>query len=173
MHTLEDIRREYDRLDRLCGVDTRSIRLKQSPTSVQRLGAFRYPLRTGGRPLQISVSPVVLQNDNLFLDTIRHEYAHALVYLRTGENHGHDALWKDACREVGCNPAATTPMDDTLTAARIRQARYRIVCHGCGSETYYLREGKIVKAIEAGLPVRCARCGAGKLTLYERADTKK
>ena len=83
MHTLEDIRREYDRLDRLCGVDTRSIRLKQSPTSVQRLGAFRYPLRTGGGPLQISVSPVVLQNDNLFLDTIRHEYAHALVYLRT------------------------------------------------------------------------------------------
>ena len=43
MHTLEDIRREYDRLDRLCGVDTRSIRLSNPQKSFSAWGGFGFP----------------------------------------------------------------------------------------------------------------------------------
>ena len=48
MHSLEEIRKEYDRLDRLCGVDTSRVELKISRRPGRRLGSFRYPLRGGG-----------------------------------------------------------------------------------------------------------------------------
>ena len=105
MHSLEEIRKEYDRLDRLCGVDTSRVELKISRRPGRRLGSFRYPLRGGGTPLRISISASVLEQEEQFWDTIRHEYAHAAVYLQhPGEKHGHDKVWKDICRELGCSP---------------------------------------------------------------------
>ena len=38
------------------------------------------------------------------LDTILHEIAHALV----GSHHKHDAVWKAKCKEIGCDPKATS-----------------------------------------------------------------
>jgi len=34
----------------------------------------------------------------LFINTVLHEIAHALV----GPNHGHDMVWKNKAREIGC-----------------------------------------------------------------------
>ena len=48
MHTLEEIRAEYDRLDRLCGVDTSAIEITISRRGVRRLGSFRYPAKGEG-----------------------------------------------------------------------------------------------------------------------------
>ena len=45
MHTLEEIRAEYDRLDRLCGVDTSGVEIVLSSRGVRRLGSFRYPAK--------------------------------------------------------------------------------------------------------------------------------
>lgn len=45
MHSLEEVRAEYDRLDRLCGVDTSGIELKISKRAVKQLGSFRSPRR--------------------------------------------------------------------------------------------------------------------------------
>lgn len=42
-----------------------------------------------------------LECEEQFWDTIRHEYAHALVTLRDGKLHRHDGVWKSACCEVG------------------------------------------------------------------------
>lgn len=165
MYTINDIRTEYDRLDALCGADTSGVALYISKHAVRRLGCF-----SPGPPPKISISAFVLESETLFWDTVRHEYAHALVWLRCPrERHGHDAVWKAACREVGCTPKATTEADDVQRLLREQRARCRLLCLTCGQETLYLREGKIVQLIRSGHSrcVRCVRCGGNRFELTE------
>ncbi len=174
MHTTEEIRAEYDRLDRLLGVDTSEIEIVISPRGVKRLGSFRSPGESVpplfAKPLRISVSAAVMEDDDLFWDTIRHEYAHAVVYLtHPGERHGHDAVWKAVCRLVGCTPKSTTAVSDEQKQAWEAGAKYRVHCESCGADSYYHRAGKIVQFLMRGegKRVRC-RCGSHELTLYLR-----
>lgn len=110
MHSLDEIRREYDRLDKLCGVDTSGVEIEISRRPGRRLGSFRYPLKEGEAPLRIIIDASLLEQDEQFWDTIRHEYAHAAVYLRhPGERHGHDRTWKELCRQLGCSPERLAP----------------------------------------------------------------
>ena len=89
MHSLEEIRAEYDRLDRLCGVDTSAVEIALSRRGVRRLGSFRYPAKGKAGALRITINASLLDEEEAFWDTVRHEYAHALVYLRhPGERHG-------------------------------------------------------------------------------------
>ena len=171
MHSLEEIRKEYDRLDRLCGVDTSRVELKISRRPGRRLGSFRYPLRGGGTPLRISISASVLEQEEQFWDTIRHEYAHAAVYLQhPGEKHGHDKVWKDICRELGCSPERLAPQNQAQQQRTEESAKYRVHCKGCGRDSYFFREGKVIKALRRGGRgrVRCAFCGSDSFELYVR-----
>ena len=65
MHTLQEVRDEYDRLDRLVGIDTRGIELKISRRAVRQLGSFRSPTRGTG-PLRITLSYLILDDDAQF-----------------------------------------------------------------------------------------------------------
>jgi len=163
MHDLAEVRAEYDRLDALCGADTRHIRLEISKRAQRRLGCYRE-----GKPPVISISAFVLADDALFWDTVRHEYAHALVAIRFPERrHGHDAVWKSACREVGCAPKATVKPDSAALQRREQQARYRVRCLGCGLETLFYRRGKVVDRIAAGKGsrLRFTKCGGNRFAL--------
>ena len=166
-HSLDEVRAEYNRLDRLLGIDTGAVELCVSRHSVQRLGSFRSPARPGAAPLRISLSPLVLEEDELFLDTIRHEYAHAAAYIMyPGKKHGHDALWKSICRVVGCSDKSQSRSE---AAARLRQerAKYTVRCRGCGLETSYVRRGKTVELLMKGRGrrLRCSRCGGSDFEL--------
>ena len=172
MHTLEEVRAEYDRLDRLVGINTQGIELNVSKRAVRQLGSFRSPTRGRG-PLRITLSALILDDDEQFWDTIRHEYAHAAVYLlHPGENHGHDSIWREMCRRVGCMPRGTAPPDPALERLRRQKARYLVRCGKCGAETYYLKAGKVVKTLESGYRRRlcCGRCGGNDLKLYVREE---
>lgn len=171
MHTLEEIRAEYRRLDTLCGADTSAIPVVLSTRMVKRLGSFRYPLNDRGAPPQITISAAVLAEDALFWNTIRHEYAHAVVWLRhPGEQHGHDALWRSVCQVIGCAPKATVPASGGQMALRKARARYTVRCKHCGQETFYLRKGRIVELLEAGESnrVRCRACGSHAFDLFAK-----
>ena len=171
MHTLEEIRAEYDRLDRLCGVDTSVVEIALSRRGVRRLGSFRYPAKGRAGVLRITINASLLDEEEAFWDTVRHEYAHALVYLRSGGvNHGHDRLWKAACRELGCSPDRLTAQTEEGRAELERRAKYKVQCAQCGQTTFYLRRGKVVDLLlrGSGGQVRCAQCGGSKLKLYAR-----
>lgn len=77
MHSLEEVRAEYDRLDRLCGIDTSGIELRISKRAVKRSAASAAWRRGGKNGLCITLSYLILEDDEQFWDTVRHEYAHA------------------------------------------------------------------------------------------------
>ena len=171
MHSIEEIRTEYDRLDRQLGVDTSGVDIVLSNRSVKRLGSCRYPSADGTKPMRITISAAVLNDDAQFWDTVRHEYAHAAVYLlRPGERHAHDDVWRAVCRRIGCTPKSVAPPVEEAERLRRERAKYLVKCRSCGAETYYLRAGKIVKLMERGWRKRihCSRCGSNDLALYER-----
>lgn len=66
----------------------------------KRFGVCRIRLR------EISLSrPLVhLNSEEEVRDTILHEIAHALAWIRYRENCGHDARWKAICVEIGARP---------------------------------------------------------------------
>lgn len=167
----EQMRAECARLDKLCGVDSSGIELVISRRMTQQLGSFRYPVAGGGKAPRIAVSALLLPEEEVFWDTFRHEYAHAVVWLRHGaEPHGHDEVWKAVCRQIGCRDKATAVATEAQIKAREARARYRVRCGGCGRESLYLRAGKAVKLLKAGRAgvLRCTLCGSRDLKLYEK-----
>ncbi len=156
LHTIEDVRREYDRLDALCGVDTGAVALRVSTRASKRLGSCKYV----GKTVEcVTISDFVMDGpDDVFYDTIRHEYAHALVKLRRPrERHGHDGFWKAACLEVGCAPERCC--DPSLVpqgvGRREEPYRYRLRCLGCGKTWDYKRQTKVLKLVARGASWRC------------------
>lgn len=171
MHTLEEVRTEYDRLDRIVGIDTSGIELRISGRAVRQLGSFRCPAAPGSAPLRITFSSLILDDDEQFWDTVRHEYAHAAVYLlHPGEKHGHDAVWRQMCRLVGCSGQRLASERGLAAELREQNARYMIRCERCGSESRYLRRSKAVELIMhgRGTRLRCSRCGGNRFTLFVR-----
>ena len=172
MHTTEDIRREFRRLDAITGADTEGIEIEISKRMVKRLGCFRHPRNPeSGVPPRVSVSALLLSEEDLFWDTVRHEYAHAVLWLRhPGEDHGHDALWKALCRQIGCTPKSTAALTSEQRAARESRAKYLVRCEGCGRESRYLRRGKVIDLLLQGRGnrIRCAQCGGNRFKLWER-----
>ena len=155
-HTLEEIRREYDRLDALCGVDTGAVELCVSARATRRLGSCRCTPRGVER---ITISDFVMDaDDGVFYDTIRHEYAHALVKLRRPrEKHGHDACWRAACAEVGCAPERCCDSSalPQLPQRRELPYRYRLKCLNCGRTWNYKRSTKVLRLVACGRSGNC------------------
>ena len=174
MHTLEEIRREYERLDRICRIDSSRIALRIS-NAQRRLGSFSCKQGIPSAPMTITISHRALEDDALFLDTIRHEYAHAVVFLRQPSvRHGHDAVWKAVCREVGCTPRASAKQGSGDNEAG-STAKYRVTCLRCGAETEYWKAGKIVKVLQQmngprrrkTAKVVCRKCGGNEFRLEQ------
>lgn len=169
------IRKEYDRLDRLCGVNSSAVNIIITGRMTRGLGRFETQKTLFGKTMTVKISTHILADEALFYDVIRHEYAHMLVYLREPlKRHNHDKVWKAACREVGCSPRATTKLDDYPAVKAIRDGKekvrgqsgsrpykYSVTCMRCGAVTKYKTESKVVKIAEGKLPghLFCRRCG--------------
>lgn len=74
------------------------------------------------------------------VNTILHEISHAIV----GPNHGHDAVWKEAARRIGCTTERCHRVKHTA-------ARWRGDC-GCGKQ--WTRQ-RLSKAARSGLCPSC------------------
>lgn len=164
MHTIEDIKEEYRRLDAITGLDTSHIPIVISTRLTRRYGYCQY-CKQGKQslPLKIVIAAFLLEEDAPFWDTIRHEYAHAAALLRTGVSHGHDALWKGICQEVGAAPVRCAP--ECTSHQQLHPARYIIRCCQCGAIYERTRRSSFVKAVERGNRqrryYRC-KCGSRK-----------
>ena len=110
--SIQFIKNEYARLDQICKVDTSNIEIIISSRMTRQLGCFTYKRNGFTKKLQIKISARIINETELFLDVIRHEYAHAVVYLRhPHQKHLHDSVWKSVCAEVGCTPRAAIKIE--------------------------------------------------------------
>ena len=91
MDALETVRAEYDRLDRMLGIDTSGVRLTRSARMVRQYGVCCF---RGEKPTEIRIAAFLLEEPEQLRQTALHEYAHAAAALLTGRRHGHDAVWK-------------------------------------------------------------------------------
>jgi predicted SprT family Zn-dependent metalloprotease len=149
MFTVNDIRKEYKRLDQQLNLNTSNINIQISTKAVNRLGSCSTKNYT---PVKITIADFVLKDENLFYDVIRHEYAHAITKIRyPREKHGHDYIWQRACREVGCSPTRCNDIEsDILKTVKDEKSKYTVTCESCGKQYLYFRKANIIKAIESG-----------------------
>ena len=100
----------------------------------RRAGQCDYTNKT----ISLSRYYVSYAEDSHIRDTILHEIAHALV----GPRHGHDAVWRQKAREIGC----TATRCHTLSFSH---ARWKMRCpNGCFETERHRRSQGLV----------CARC---------------
>ena len=156
MWTLEEIREEYDRLDRYLGIDTRAIRLSFSKRMRQQHGVCCF---RGGRPTEIRLADFLRADDEAMLDTARHEYAHAAAALLTGQRHGHDAALEEPLRQdrlqAGAPRRARLPHrrqktpGAAMSCAAKRAAPRAIICAAARSCRALSRGGRTAAAAAA------------------------
>lgn len=91
-------------------------------SNVRRAGVCRYPTPTRPGRIELSRHFVARNAPAEVLDTILHELAHALV----GPRHGHDAVWKAKCVEIGAKPERCYGEQ-----VEMPKGRWRAVCPGC------------------------------------------
>ena len=165
---IQFIKNEYARLDQICKVDTSNIEIIISSRMTRQLGCFTYKRSFLKDELQIKISERILSDDELFLDVIRHEYAHAVVHIRhPHRKHVHDDIWKSVCLEVGCIPKATRKISGSDEQVKERPDKYLVRCNNCYAESKYRSEGKVVKILlkkKRGRVV-CKQCGHDSFTI--------
>ncbi len=94
---------------------------------------------------------VAHNKEDIVLNTIRHEVAHALT---PGANHGR--IWKVMARKIGC-----VSVQATNSVANMPRGRWTTVCKICGSTCEHHRRTRVIKMNARGY--HCAKCGRRSL----------
>ena len=99
------------------------------------------------KPYRIEFSKQFLETSTptCILDVIKHECAHAIATIKTGEKHGHDAYFKSVCAKVGTtNDGVTTDAERTVADDKI--FKYFVICENCGKVCgKYHKAGKVIQ----------------------------
>ncbi len=161
MFSEHDIRREFNRLDEISGLDTSAIPIQISKRLTTTLAKCRY-LKKGNT---MSVEKFVfaqrlLQYSTLehLLNTVRHEYAHAYTILKH-QQADHGALWKATAKAFGCDGNRLSSYPELMD--RPAGIQYELCCTACGRTARYRKRGKVVQAFEAKPTRRDYRCACG------------
>lgn len=81
MYNIEDVTREYRRLDKILGIDTSEIQITYCK-GASRGGCCKI---CNGEPIRIALNKALFEcPENEFYDVIRHEYAHAVSAMLYG-----------------------------------------------------------------------------------------
>ncbi len=93
--------------------------------------------------IELSEHYVTMNAREKVIDTILHEIAHALV----GVEHGHDAVWKEMCVRLGCNPMSCE------SSAEMPEGDWRAECPTCLKVFTRFRRPKVLSGFY------CTSCG--------------
>ena len=123
MFTILDIRREFDRLDAISGLNTTEVPIRISARMSRALGLCRSRSTDGGTTVEVvdvAFADYLCRygTEEELLNTVRHEYAHLYNILYEGVRCGHDARWKAAAVRFGASPDRLADYHDLLMRAR-------------------------------------------------------
>lgn len=177
MFTVNEIRKEMARLDQISGLDTSKIPIRVSSRMSKQWGHCTATRPCGGRftikELAFSDRLLKYATPEHVLDTVRHEYAHAYVFLAHQKNDGHGRIWKSAAVKFGAPPSRCNDKPEVYEhiLEHENKSRYEISCPKCDWKCRYTRAGNAVKALRADpkcMRFYCPVCGSRPLKLTER-----
>ena len=155
MFTVLDIRRVYDELDAMLGIDTSNVKIELSNRMTRTLGYCKYQ-RIGGKCYTVKIvisNQVMKAGKDSFQSIIRHEYAHMACNEITRTPHGHDSYWKNMCKKCGGTPTRTGEYKDIpyKTRKRKKVEKVTLLCEGCNSTFHMAPNSKAVRIIRSGI----------------------
>ena len=176
MFEIMDIKNEFEKLDAKTGMDianTVPVFVSNRFTSTRGQYKFEfYHITKEIKNESITIAGFVLNESEAdFIDTVRHEYAHAMATRLTKRNDtGHSEFWKQCCLEIGCAPEALKIATESQKAALNNRKKYIVKCAECGEEFIYYRKGKIISMVESGdtEALTCPKCGNHKFILKKQ-----
>ena len=118
-------------------------------------------------PTAIEFSRILLEEgtDNDIINVIKHEYVHYFLLITTKEKHGHDAMFKAKCAEIGCTHDKTRNELESEDMAPAAQFKYEVYCPDCNKTIgTYSRMCKTLRIIDH---CKCGRCGGNQLKVIQ------
>lgn len=85
------------------------------------------------KKISISKTLTLLNSENVVIDTIKHEIAHAL-----NKGYGHNNKWRLTCIQLGCNPSRCYSGNEVINP----KGKYIFVCPNCDNRVEYYRKNK-------------------------------
>lgn len=172
MLSLTRIKKECNIAFRIAGYNFDDFNIKVSINSRLKstLGRCRYRKNTltgEVTPTEIQISQLFLSStvDNDVIDIIRHECAHALCCIETGDRQGHNNYFKNMCNRIHCNHYHATADDIKRTIDDKELYKYFIKCPHCDKIiSKYHRAGKVIKNIDY---YYCKDCGKYDLIVIQ------
>lgn len=133
---LDTLRNEAVVLFDMWGIGHWEFKLDKAP---RRLGLCNY------RDKVISIGEYHATHDSAeqVLDTLKHEIAHAVAYLR-GECDGHGPKWKAIAKLVGCSPTACNATAEGVKLS-VKPGKWIASCPNCDYVVQYYRKPKAAK----------------------------
>ena len=113
-------------------------------------------------PTKIEFSKILIETgrDEDIINVIKHEYAHYYLLEATHVDHGHDAVFKRKCAEIGCTHDHTQNHVE-MTA----KYKYEVWCEDCDvCIGAYSRKCKTLDNIKF---CTCGRCHGGNLKVIQ------
>jgi len=166
MWTIEQVKDELNRLCAADGLPELTIPVRANARLTRTLGRVRYMGDTC-LPLDIEFAQRLLDNGTFYdvTNVIKHEYVHYYLLCTTGVNHGHDALFKRKCAEIGCEFNTTQGALEYEKNEGPAQYKYEVWCDGCESlVATYSRMCKTLKNLQY---CKCGNCGSKELRLIQ------
>lgn len=167
MFTVADIRKVYNELDSMLGIDTSHVAIEVSNRMTRTLGYCRYQ-RVNGKCYTIKIvisKQVMIAGNESFQLVIRHEYAHMACNEITRTPHGHDAYWKKMCEKCGGMPTRTGEYKDIPYKKRSRKKvnKVTLLCENCGATFKMAPNSKAVRIVRNNLGYcTCPHCKGRK-----------
>ena len=101
------------------------------------LGTMTLKRDANAGTVRISRHLIAAGDEQRVMDTLLHEIAHAVAYLRHGRSSlGHGPLWKQVAKEIGATPRAT------CSGTPIATPNVRWECEACGEAVVFYRTPK-------------------------------
>ena len=165
MWTIDRVKDELNNLCKADGLPAIQVPVRINGRLTRTLGRVRF-MRATCEPVGIEFARILLETgtDNDIMNVIKHEYVHYFFLVSKGEDHGHDAVFKKKCAEIGCEHDKTM---NRLEGGEDydKKFKYEIFCPDC-NETIgtYSRMCKTIRNIEY---CHCGRCGCRFLNVIQ------
>lgn len=123
-------------------------------------------------PTLVEFSKDLIENatDKSIHDVIYHEAAHYIITERTGEHHGHDALFKAVCAEIGTNNDHTKYKTEWKNDVdKFAHYNYLVYCDNCNTLIgTYVRDCATLRRIRSNTgECSCAHCRSKNLRIVD------